>query len=600
MASSSSTTGSAGLADALGFQKSARRIFHDIEYVIAISGDSDNLSIEVEQADNGLQWKAKFQGKFIEDVTQRSGNSKRFDVFVKMLLSALAQESDSVFLDVLTNRDLEMLRHRANPQGPPMTTNAVQLDKRYFILTYHSQFDKVHYPLPLLLEERSEQDALRSTVARLRGDLEEARQKISALELQGNTAEKGQSGTAGELDGLKRENAELQGALAAARRENEQLRAEARMREATGSGDTAEVRRLLESTARQQSEIRALKEEAKNKQKEHKRELDNVVKELQAERKIAQQRETQLRRLEDEKRAMGSKLRSASRSPSRPPSRTPSQPPSRPASRPGSRPGSANSSLDGGDRRGRVPSPSAFLGGRGRTPERGSTQSSSAADGKPWAAKRSNSPYSKPMAPPPRQRTPSPSRGMMRSRDLGGPPSRDRTPSPQGRRASPSQRSSPAAGGGRRDSPASVNALDAPTVGSGASGLRERPSSVGRAEAARSHQNLVPVLSGRKVTDASPVGGKPTSSRYGGSGVRTSTPTRAASPHAQAAARMVGAMQMGPTQSSQASYPAPAAVPAAVPRPGSTGPAAGDEGCDIDARLAALQNFLRQTKSVGA
>ena len=41
----------------------------------------------------------------------------RFDVFVKMVLSALAQESDAVYLDVLTARDLEMLRRHANPQG---------------------------------------------------------------------------------------------------------------------------------------------------------------------------------------------------------------------------------------------------------------------------------------------------------------------------------------------------------------------------------------------------------------------------------------------------------------------------------------------------
>ena len=49
----------------------------------------------------------------VEEITQRTGNTKKFDVFVKMLLSALAQESDSVYLDVLTARDLEMLRSSA-------------------------------------------------------------------------------------------------------------------------------------------------------------------------------------------------------------------------------------------------------------------------------------------------------------------------------------------------------------------------------------------------------------------------------------------------------------------------------------------------------
>eukprot|EP00439_Symbiodinium_sp_Y106_P010847 s6661_g1.t1 len=92
-----------------------------------------------------------------EEITRRTGNAKKFDVFVRMLLSALAQESDSVYLDVLTARDLEMLRRHANPEAPPAAPATMQPDKRYMILTYRAEFDKVHYPLPLALDERSEE-----------------------------------------------------------------------------------------------------------------------------------------------------------------------------------------------------------------------------------------------------------------------------------------------------------------------------------------------------------------------------------------------------------------------------------------------------------
>lgn len=42
----------------------------------------------------------------IEEITQKTGNYKRFSVFVKMLASALLQQSDSVFVDLLTYSDL--------------------------------------------------------------------------------------------------------------------------------------------------------------------------------------------------------------------------------------------------------------------------------------------------------------------------------------------------------------------------------------------------------------------------------------------------------------------------------------------------------------
>ena len=69
-----------------------------------------------------------------------------------MLLSSISKNSDSVFLDILTSQDLEMLK--ARKQKPNANTNQnieknKLNNKRYMIMTYVVEFDKVHYPLPL-------------------------------------------------------------------------------------------------------------------------------------------------------------------------------------------------------------------------------------------------------------------------------------------------------------------------------------------------------------------------------------------------------------------------------------------------------------------
>lgn len=101
----------------------------------------------------------------IEDITSKTGNYKKFPVFVKMLLSAVKNASDSVFVDLLTYQDLEMLKHRkagaqaggqAAPRQPVAPSN-----KRYLILTYAAEFDRVHYPLPLLYDESPDPNHLK-------------------------------------------------------------------------------------------------------------------------------------------------------------------------------------------------------------------------------------------------------------------------------------------------------------------------------------------------------------------------------------------------------------------------------------------------------
>jgi hypothetical protein len=40
--------------------------------------------------------------RYVEDITAKTGNYKKYAVFVKMLLTAITEESDSVFVDLLT------------------------------------------------------------------------------------------------------------------------------------------------------------------------------------------------------------------------------------------------------------------------------------------------------------------------------------------------------------------------------------------------------------------------------------------------------------------------------------------------------------------
>ncbi len=87
-----------------------------------------------------------------------------------MLASALQQESDSVFVDLLTYSDLETLKSKKSAGRAPLQRTIPPNNKRYLILTYAAEFDRVHYPLPLLYEEPTIEH-LQSVVQQLRSQL---------------------------------------------------------------------------------------------------------------------------------------------------------------------------------------------------------------------------------------------------------------------------------------------------------------------------------------------------------------------------------------------------------------------------------------------
>ena len=175
---------------------------------------------QVEKKDDGARWRGDFTARYVEDITTKTGSFKKYAVFAKMLVSACVEDSESVFVDLLTYADLEALkakRQGAKPPAAPVGGDARPGrggDKRYLILTYAAAFDRVHYPLPLRREEAPSADALQATVARLKRE--------NALLAAGQAVEGGAMTGAGEAARLiGEENARL-------REENERLKLESR------------------------------------------------------------------------------------------------------------------------------------------------------------------------------------------------------------------------------------------------------------------------------------------------------------------------------------------------------------------------------------
>lgn len=70
--------------------------------------------IQLEEKYSGQIWKNIYTSDYIEGITQKTGNAKKFPVFVKMLMGAINQASETVFIEILTAHDLQMLKQRKN------------------------------------------------------------------------------------------------------------------------------------------------------------------------------------------------------------------------------------------------------------------------------------------------------------------------------------------------------------------------------------------------------------------------------------------------------------------------------------------------------
>lgn len=139
---------------------------HNCDYSLQVRADSHNLAIAAEDLTSLKRWTGEFSAQFVEDLTHKTGNFKRFNVFTKMLATALEDRSSAVSIDLLSYGDLEMLKSGRKVVGPNDS------GKKYLILTYIGEFDKVHYPLPLNFEEINDPSELKALVGKLRREVD--------------------------------------------------------------------------------------------------------------------------------------------------------------------------------------------------------------------------------------------------------------------------------------------------------------------------------------------------------------------------------------------------------------------------------------------
>ncbi|CAD8097309.1 unnamed protein product [Paramecium primaurelia] len=156
------------------------RNFHDITYIININANTEMLTIDVESKQSGDSWIANFQASYIEEITSKTGNYKKYPTFIKMLQSAIKNQTDSVYIDILTFQDLEQIKNK-RPKQNQQQQGLIPNNKRYLILSYIVEFDKVHYPLPLNFNEQPNIQQMKNTIIRLRKENEQQAKQLSTL-----------------------------------------------------------------------------------------------------------------------------------------------------------------------------------------------------------------------------------------------------------------------------------------------------------------------------------------------------------------------------------------------------------------------------------
>ncbi|KAM6984495.1 centrosomal protein CCDC61 isoform 2-T2 [Tautogolabrus adspersus] len=149
-------------------------VFRGVEFSVKIEVDKSVLIVEISDSMTADQWRGEFDPAYIEDLTRKTGNFKQFPIFCSMLESAVRKMSDSVTLDLLTYADLELLRNRkAGVVSRPRSHQqpSALTAKRYLILIYTVEFDRIHYPLPLPYAGKPDPAALQKEVRALRAEL---------------------------------------------------------------------------------------------------------------------------------------------------------------------------------------------------------------------------------------------------------------------------------------------------------------------------------------------------------------------------------------------------------------------------------------------
>ncbi|CAL7949611.1 unnamed protein product [Xylocopa violacea] len=169
--------------------------------VVAFKGCQRNLELVITDKYTAENWQSSYDAaclfltflcasyvkvmlRNIENLTHKTGNYKHFDVFVAMLQSGLLKTSESITLDLLTFEDLELLRARKFERNSYSSLGNGTNNRRYLILTYTVEFDRIHYPLPLEYCGLPNPVILQATIRRLQAEVEKLQSTGINKELQ--------------------------------------------------------------------------------------------------------------------------------------------------------------------------------------------------------------------------------------------------------------------------------------------------------------------------------------------------------------------------------------------------------------------------------
>ncbi|KAH8852604.1 Coiled-coil domain-containing protein [Schistosoma japonicum] len=168
--------------------------------------NTTQLKLELTDRITNEEWHNTLTESFVEELTKKTGNFKRFDVFCSMIQSALSKRSHFLKLDLLNYEDLNEIRRIKilNDCLPPQCPVAVSGNKRYLILSYITEFDKIHYPIPLISIGYPTPDVYRSIIHKLRVKLFDSRSAAVLSEQQSDRI-----GTCKTISKLQSENAAL-------------------------------------------------------------------------------------------------------------------------------------------------------------------------------------------------------------------------------------------------------------------------------------------------------------------------------------------------------------------------------------------------------
>ena len=557
---------------------------------------------QVERESDGARWCGDFSRKYVEEVSAKTGSFKKFAVFAKMLVAAVVDASESVFVDLLTYADLERLkRERSSGRGEAnvlRSASATQRDaspasqKRYLILTHADEFDRTHYPLPLLFEDDPSPQALRTMVERLRRE----NQRLRAA-----GSEEGGAGDGDDARARCEENTELRkkveylesrlvaggdaldprdalDALPPAYAQVERLQAEVKAL----TRDAVDAKRALDDAERDRRGLESALAGAESSKRrvlaKKQRELDDALEDIARRRDVERELRTKVKDLETQCDGLERRLR-ASGGGYAPPPRSASRPSSRASSAERSRPWREGPSF--GRPLARANASTTTIGASGfRTPTRGRSPSP-ARDGAPSRGRdrAPRSPRFDPTAYVAEKRAREEARFRNSARGLASgasSPYGSRAASPSPRARGGSAAASPGGAGGHKDAktrraPTTRSPSPAPRGGGGSA----EPARVGVGGGARARARGAGRDAGRDGNVASSPGRVLRDVQRRLTEVAAGEKAAAAKPRARGGSRVAAAKENAPADASA-------------------------EIADIDSRLAALQTFLREAKSAGS